>query len=216
MGMQEPLTGALMEMLERVVAAADMPEVVGPDMPAVGSRGRMADSQRATRPSALRHSVGEAVGGLQEIQDAVVQAVREWLRSIGINWVLARAGVASGLYAEQALRGWLQTRIEAELTRQAQTVRTTLEILGTEQPAPVMDRIATRLAASAKARVTIISAQGVVLGESDVPEEEIAEIENHAARPEVQSALASQRGVSRRYSTTVATDMLYVALPFGD
>lgn len=129
--------------------------------------------------------------------------------------LMSVVGIGSGLYAEQVLRDWLEMRIEAELARHANTASTTLEMLGTDQPSEEMDRIATRLGASTEARVTIISAQGVVLGDSEVAPAAVPEIENHAARPEVQTALRDQRGVTRRYSTTIGTDMLYVAVPYG-
>jgi two-component system phosphate regulon sensor histidine kinase PhoR len=60
------------------------------------------------------------------------------------------------------------------------------------------------------ARVTVILASGVVIGDSM---ENPATMDNHADRPEVRMALSEQIGTSRRYSYTVEKDMLYIAIP---
>jgi two-component system, OmpR family, phosphate regulon sensor histidine kinase PhoR len=59
-------------------------------------------------------------------------------------------------------------------------------------------------------RVTIIRSDGVVLGESDA---DPTQMENHWSRPEVQQALTKQEGNEVRYSATLKTIMLYVAVP---
>ncbi|MBL9002963.1 MAG: HAMP domain-containing protein [Myxococcales bacterium] len=84
---------------------------------------------------------------------------------------------------------------------------------------------ARRLAPLADARVTLLSADGVLRGDSEVAEEELARVENHASRPEIREALgnaiASLRmesatvSVATRYSATLRQRMLYVAQPFA-
>src|SRR5690606_2642803 len=71
-----------------------------------------------------------------------------------------------------------------------------------------------RLSRAMQSRVTVIAPGGEVLGDSDLALAEIDTAENHAARPEVKEALAGGRGTTRRYSTTIDTQMLYVAVPF--
>ena len=63
------------------------------------------------------------------------------------------------------------------------------------------------------ARVTLIDADGVVLGDSAEPLDAVATMENHASRPEIIAARQSGLGISRRTSATVAEEMLYVAIP---
>ena len=63
------------------------------------------------------------------------------------------------------------------------------------------------------ARVTIISSGGVVVGDSEVKPSDLAELENHLHRPEVQEAIKTGSGSAIRYSTTLSTPMLYVAVP---
>ncbi len=76
--------------------------------------------------------------------------------------------------------------------------------------------LAKKLGASIKARVTLIATDGKVIGDSDVRDEQLASLENHAARPEVQQAIKSGSGYSIRFSDTLRNTMLYVALPLNN
>jgi two-component system, OmpR family, phosphate regulon sensor histidine kinase PhoR len=60
------------------------------------------------------------------------------------------------------------------------------------------------------ARLTVINPEGVVEADS---ERDPASMESHRFRPEIAEALAGGVGRSLRYSTTLKTQMLYVALP---
>ena len=51
-----------------------------------------------------------------------------------------------------------------------------------------------------------------MVGDSTLDGEALATLENHAARPEIHAAREAGIGISQRYSTTVDTDMLYVAV----
>lgn len=72
--------------------------------------------------------------------------------------------------------------------------------------------IATQLGSAIKARVTLIAPDGRVLGDSDVRGDQVASLENHSNRPEVQQALISGSGSALRYSETLRVTMLYVAV----
>jgi len=121
------------------------------------------------------------------------------------------------------LYGWLSTRLgefmveetRAGLLGEARLARLTSarEIRVLRRDAPAM---ATAIGRETRARVTFISVKGEVLGDSDVSPGELKELENHLGRPEVQQALKSGQGSSIRYSATLMTTMLYVALPFHD
>jgi len=62
-------------------------------------------------------------------------------------------------------------------------------------------------------RVTIMDANGTVTGDSEIPDDRLETLENHRDRPEVIDALRDGFGSAIRYSTTVRTRMLYVAVP---
>jgi len=78
------------------------------------------------------------------------------------------------------------------------------------------DAIADRAGRAAGARVTLIDASGVVVGDSDVPLDRLAALENHSDRPEVRDALAGRIGQNARRSETVGRQLLYLAVPVGD
>ncbi len=79
-----------------------------------------------------------------------------------------------------------------------------------------MKKTADLIAADLETRVTIIDLEGRVLGDSELSNQEIEEIENHLYRLEIQDALSEGLGESRRYSETLDKDMLYVATVFGE
>lgn len=84
---------------------------------------------------------------------------------------------------------------------------------------------ARRLAPLADARVTLLSIDGTLRGDSEVDEQELANVENHAGRPEIREALGNAGpglqpavapiSVATRYSATLRQRMLYVAQPFA-
>ena len=97
-------------------------------------------------------------------------------------------------------------------TAQAQLIAELLSHQSSLRPGEIDDE-ADRIAADVKARVTLIARDGRVLGDSTLGGEPLEKLENHAARPEVASALAGRIGIVERYSTTTSRDMLYVAVP---
>ncbi len=71
------------------------------------------------------------------------------------------------------------------------------------------DGWARRAGARAKARVTVIAADGTVLADSDEPSSQMA---SHGNRPEVVAALAEGTGQAVRLSSTIHRDLVYFAL----
>jgi len=62
-------------------------------------------------------------------------------------------------------------------------------------------------------RVTVIDIKGAVLCDSEA---DASAMENHAQRPEINRALAGEKGSITRFSDTLQTSMLYLALPRYD
>lgn len=75
------------------------------------------------------------------------------------------------------------------------------------------DSLADVLGELSGVRVTIIAADGVVLGDSDLSGRALETVENHGQRPEVLAAYAGRIGRATRRSTSVGTDLLYLASP---
>jgi two-component system phosphate regulon sensor histidine kinase PhoR len=103
-------------------------------------------------------------------------------------------------------------RIERSLVSEA---RLAAELVAHHQATDegAIDEEADRIGRQIEARVTLIAPDGRVVGDSAVAPEALSSLENHAARPEVVAARHLGLGVSRRYSHTLGTDMLYVAVP---
>lgn len=76
---------------------------------------------------------------------------------------------------------------------------------------PRADSLAKAVSAAKGYRVSVIAADGRVTGDSHVPRERLAEVENHAMRPEVVRARANGVGEARRLSVTAGQKMFYVA-----
>ena len=137
--------------------------------------------------------------------------VRGKLFLVSVAMVLAVVFLA-GLYLEGQLVEWAQGRAEVELQGHARLVRVLLE--HRQDGDSDLDALADRAAAPIDARVTIIAADGRVVGDSEFPAGRLGEMEPHGDRPEVIAALRDGQGVARRTSASLTTEMLYVALPF--
>ena len=117
---------------------------------------------------------------------------------------------AIGWYSLSSLRDFLYDRTQDDLTGRAALVRTQTEqrFRGGEFR-PLRDS-ATRLGRAGNMRVTLMRPSGKVVGDSH---EDPANMDNHASRPEMREALKGGIGASRRYSHTLKTDLMYVAVP---
>jgi len=120
----------------------------------------------------------------------------------------------SGVLAESSLRRRQMTGLARSLEERGALVRELCRGIAFEAASmPQLDAVADRAATAAGARVTLITRDGKVLGDSDVPAARLSQVENHADRPEIQAALAGVIGSSTRRSATVGRSLLYLALP---
>jgi len=120
--------------------------------------------------------------------------------------------VAGTLFAT-TMRGQLDVRIESTLVAEARAAAELLSRVPSLSGVEELDAEADRLGGLLNARVTFIAADGRVVGDSAETLEGVAAMDNHAGRPEVIEARARGIGRARRYSATLKTDMLYVAVP---
>jgi two-component system phosphate regulon sensor histidine kinase PhoR len=137
----------------------------------------------------------------------------------GIRWRIAVPYVVLILVATSALALYFSSTLREEHTAElrAQLVAEARWVADAAQPlladgakAETIGPAARRWGKLLASRVTIIRADGVVLGDSD---QDPATMENHAGRPEVQQALSQGVGISTRYSQTLGYDMMYAAVP---
>jgi len=136
-----------------------------------------------------------------------------------IRWRIAVPYVALILLAMAALTVYFSgfvrqtylADLRAQLTGEARLAGEAIApILADGGMVETIDPLAKRWGELLAARVTIIRADGVVLGDSH---EQPAAMENHLGRPEVQQALADGVGISTRHSRTMGYEMMYAAVP---
>ncbi|NPV26300.1 MAG: phosphate regulon sensor histidine kinase PhoR [Firmicutes bacterium] len=136
-----------------------------------------------------------------------------------LKWKLSASFIALVLVSILVLGGYLIEVLERYFIEDLRGQLLTEARLVREMVAPAIDRsdrstvmvqLAERLSRVTETRVTIIDADGVVLGDS---QELASQMDNHLQRPEIQQALTEGIGISERESTTVKTRMMYVALP---
>ena len=108
-------------------------------------------------------------------------------------------------------RSQQQMGLERRLTDEARLIAELLS-QGTTLDGEALDVEADRLGQLVSSRITFVAEDGRVVGDSTQPADALATLENHASRPEVVAARDGGIGTSQRHSTTVDTDMLYVAV----
>jgi two-component system phosphate regulon sensor histidine kinase PhoR len=120
--------------------------------------------------------------------------------------------LAAALVAARLTRD-TDNRIEQSLVSELHLVADDLATLERGIPPDRVQAEAARIGKALKARVTLMAADGTVVGDSMVSATELNTLDNHAARPEVVEARRRGIGIARRFSRTLQANMLYVARP---
>jgi two-component system phosphate regulon sensor histidine kinase PhoR len=138
-------------------------------------------------------------------------AVKLTLTLVGF---VALAVLAAGLYLNRALESYAVEALEARLVTAARLMHDDARALLIRPVSPPAIReFAVAGAGPSQSRVTLIAADGRVLGDSEVDVPELGRLENHRDRPEVQVALAGGVGRHVRTSVSIKEPLLYVAVP---
>jgi two-component system phosphate regulon sensor histidine kinase PhoR len=122
--------------------------------------------------------------------------------SIRIAYVIAERDITS-TFEEQTIY---------QLEKQAQLLLVNVDDVSKYGGIKAADLVADKLGNASNSRVTLILNNGVVVGDSDVELESIANLDNHANRDEIKEALVSGKGWSSRYSDTIGKQLLYFAI----
>jgi two-component system phosphate regulon sensor histidine kinase PhoR len=122
--------------------------------------------------------------------------------------------LVSGVYLINVLDTYFMDTLHDKLLVEARLVREmVISDLDTLKPlSSAMEELAGKLGKVTSTRITIVDAKGVVLGDSH---ESPSQLENHLERPEIQLAILVGIGFLERESTTLNTEMMYLALPIG-
>lgn len=113
-------------------------------------------------------------------------------------------------YTTSSFRNFFITSTVEGLTERAHQIGSHMEGVIDDAPASTIDSLCKVLAKDVPTRFTVIAPDGRVLGDS---RENPAEMDNHGNRREVLAALSGKIGISDRFSNTLKTQMIYVAVP---
>jgi two-component system, OmpR family, phosphate regulon sensor histidine kinase PhoR len=165
----------------------------------------------ATSPAAI--SSGRDRGRTRVLAALVPLTLRGRLALIQVGLVVAVL-LALGVYLAVAGRQFYIDRLTEQLSAQAQIAAAAVALpLESGEGVEVIDPLVKRLGARIDARVTIVSADGSVLGDSVADPQTM---DNHATRSEVIAARRAGIGEAQRHSATLDADFLYVAVPITE
>jgi len=125
----------------------------------------------------------------------------------GLAALLVALLVVVNVALDLTLPPFLVARIHDDLRRDALLAQAAMA----QTPAAAINDTAHRLAQQTGLRVTVMTADGTVIGESDKPATELAGIANHLDRPEVREAQRTGTGSATRHSETIGVDLMYMA-----
>jgi len=135
----------------------------------------------------------------------MVRLSRIWKLYIVYTIVLLVCMIVGGLILQAKLRKTLEGHLTEEVLTLTRVILKNLP--DTEDPA-ILDPFCQAHGEIAGVRMTIIKADGTVIGESD---RKSIGMEKHLDRIEVKGAISKGVGTSVRHSETLGIDMLYVA-----
>jgi two-component system, OmpR family, phosphate regulon sensor histidine kinase PhoR len=128
---------------------------------------------------------------------------------LGIFAATALAVAVSTFLVEASIGRSMRADIRAQLLDHA---RLTAELLSRQPDLTDPDAEADTLGRLIRARVTLIAADGHVLGDSEVDRQALPSLENHGTREEVFAAGQSGEGTAVRHSATIGVDTMYTAV----
>jgi two-component system phosphate regulon sensor histidine kinase PhoR len=111
------------------------------------------------------------------------------------------------------LDGRLRSRFYEESS--AEVLREARMVAAQWQPGLAVDSLANAAGRALGHRVTLIDSTGKVVGDSEFDPPAIESLENHLTRPEIQAALRTGAGQSRRVSASAGDEELYAAVRAG-
>lgn len=130
--------------------------------------------------------------------------------SAGYLTIIFLLSASLSLFSFQTFKTYYKDMLVDALRKEADLLMLTVGPLYARNKNNETDALFKKIAPSITTRITLINRDGTVVADS---EKDPAIMENHKTRPEVIQAIYGQTGSSLRHSSTVAEDMLYVAVP---
>jgi two-component system, OmpR family, phosphate regulon sensor histidine kinase PhoR len=137
-----------------------------------------------------------------------------WKITLPIILVIVVSLGVMGFFMVDSIRNIQMTQLRTNLTNEARLVADAVQPdLADPARNSQIDVLVKSIGSQVGARVTVIKADGTVIGDSW---ENPSAMENHGGRPEVRQALQYSVGESTRFSSTTRETMHYVAVPIKD
>lgn len=124
--------------------------------------------------------------------------------------VTIAALIAVTWYGSYAIKKFHLAQTANHLESKAYIASQQIENLLGKSESDAIDIICKELGRKSSTRITVISLQGKVIGDS---EEDPVRMDNHSDRPEIIAALENRIAPSVRFSSTLQKNMMYVAIP---
>lgn len=141
-------------------------------------------------------------------------ALRLHSRLVALNVIaLGAMSLVLGYFLTDRLKTTFEFEIENQLYRSATLAK---EFVRSRPADTDATELAREIAKLLSVRVTLIAADGRVLGDSEVASDGLTGLENHSNRPEFIDARRGGRGTAVRRSATLGVSFIYVAVSFDD
>ncbi len=124
--------------------------------------------------------------------------------------------LVAGAYLSSELKTNIELRVEQELLHQSRVAALYVSESLDSPSIASGELLVDKLAHTADFRYTIVLQDGQVIGDTDLTEKEVENVQNHGSRPEIMDAMKRGIGVSHRYSTTIGYEMFYSATRFSN
>ena len=118
--------------------------------------------------------------------------------------------IAASVFAYHLLRKNYIQVTKGDLKSHALIVESQVNLFLRDRTNAAIDSICKSYGAQSGSRFTVILPSGQVVGDS---EKEPSEMDDHSQRPEILQAVRGKTGSSIRYSKTLDTQLMYVAIP---
>jgi len=118
--------------------------------------------------------------------------------------------IAITWYGTKTFHTFFYEQTASDLKSKAYLLEDQVASLLARNQTAALDAFCKNVGSKSSTRITVISPSGVVLADSD---SDPATMENHADRPEVMAAMQHLLNPSVRFSHTLKTNMMYVAIP---
>ena len=140
---------------------------------------------------------------------------KSWILAGCIFAVLCTTLTASSILIP-SLKNHLVNQTSLELERDLALARDLGSVLwNAGMTADQADGLADRIGEMAGMRVTLITPEGRVVGDSEIDQAGLSGVEDHSTRPEVLQAMDDGQGRSVRHSATLDVDFMYAAAVLG-